>query len=198
MNKKYILYGLAVIIAIVFILMPFPASGLTIGLNGTSFSEGTYELYYRLDEDDVFSADKCIKASITHPGHVVFKIPSDVAEHITGIRMDLPMEEHVYEIRTVEVGSAGVIKRNVNPVAFFDKEHIEAVNAIGDITPVPDRRMVYLSAYSDDPYVVLSDEAVAELKGFISHFRASRLLILLLTALGILSYKKRFFTCRTS
>ncbi|MCD7863177.1 MAG: hypothetical protein LUG61_06620 [Lachnospiraceae bacterium] len=194
MNKK-MLYIPALILIAAYVFFPRPASDLVIRLTFEEVSGDSCELFYMVDSDVNFSSDQKVSAQIDYDSmQAEFWLDGSVAGHLTGIRIDLPHETQVAVVKTITVSSAGVIQKEFDPRDFFADSNISGTNNL-EIIVVSTLHKTYLSAQSDDPYLIISDELVSQVDACYSDQRAFRLLVcVFLAGFVILSRRKIFET----
>jgi len=196
MKKKWILYGIALLCMILFIILPFPASDLSLRLvldEEYPVSTDTFYLYYETDGQG-FQGDQMLTATVdAEKGIVTFRLASSLQGHLTGLRIDLPNTEQVVGIKDVTVSSAGVVKHRYHPCVFLAPENLKAQNGIRTISLVNARAKAYVGTTSEDPYLILSDPLTAQIAGMFSHYLLTRLLVCLFLIACFASYRKSLF-----
>ncbi len=97
-------------------------------------------------------------------------------------------------MKTITVSSAGVIQKEFDPRDFFADSNISGTNNL-EIIVVSTLHKAYLSAQSDDPYLIISDDLVSQVDACYSDQRVFRLLVcVFLAGFVILSRRKIFET----
>lgn len=182
-SKKQLFAGaVALLLAVLFISFPHPASDLHLRITFDEFTGDGCALYYTTDTDGNFSQDKCITSELDPATmQVSFSLPGTLSGHLTGLRLDFPHTEQLLCIKTVTVSSAGVIKKEFNPCYLFVPENLQ-MNHNADITIVLPRNRVYVSAGSDDPFLIFSDALTAQIESCYSHQMLSRFCVCLFLA----------------
>ena len=194
-KQKQLMIGIVLLLlAVLFIFFPHPASDLYLRVTFEEFTGDGCALYYTTDTDGNYSQDKCITSELDPDTmQVTFCLPGELSGHLTGLRLDFPHAEQLLCIKTATVSSAGVIKKEFNPCYLFVPENIQ-MNHNADITTVLPRNLVYVSAGSDDPFLIFSDAMTAQIEGFYSHQVLSRLCVCLFLAGCIFFAHKKLFT----
>lgn len=193
---KKIRYTLGIIIGVlIFAFFPFPASDLHVKLFLEDSQVGDCALYFETDTEPGFSQDKCIIVPIKN-GTVDFRLDSSLADHVTGIRIDIPNFDQTICVTNVSIHSAGVIQNEYNPCEFFSEENISFTNGISDINLVTSRKQVYITSSNEDPYFVLSNELVNEINKYFSHYTLTRLFVFVFLLGSFYSWKKGAFSIR--
>ena len=194
-SKKQLFAGTAaLLLAVLFMVFPHPASDLYLRITFEEFTGDGCALYYTTDTDGNFSQDKCITSELNPDTmQVSFCLPGALSGHLTGLRLDFPHEEQLLCIKTVTVSSAGVIKKEFNPCYLFVPEHLQ-MNHNADVTTVLPRNRVYVAAGSDDPFLIFSDAMTAQIEGYYSHQVLSRLCVCLFLAVCVFFAHKKLFS----
>lgn len=194
-HKRQLASGIAaLLIAVIFIFFPRPASALYLRITFEQFEGDGCSLYYTTDTDGNFSQDKCIISEIDPDTmQVSFRLDGMFDGHLTGLRLDFPHTEQLAEIKTVTVSSAGVIQREYNPCSFFAPENIQASHN-ADVTLVHPKNRVYVSAGADDPYLILSHGLTSQITACYSHQTLTRLLLCIFIACSFYLSRRKIFT----
>ena len=181
------------LITIIFIFFPHPASDLYLRITFEQFEGDGCSLYYTTDTDGNFSQEKCITSEIDPDTmQVSFRLSGALDGHLTGLRLDFPHTDQLLAIKTVTVSSAGVIQKEYNPCHFFAPENI-GLNHNADVTLVLPRNRVYVSTSEDDPFLILSDALTSQIDGCYSHQTGSRLLLCLFFAGCLFLARRKIF-----
>lgn len=191
---KRIIYILCIILGmLIFVFVPFPASDLHVKLifEDTQIQDGV--LYFETDVEPGFSQDKYIIIP-NENGAVDFLLDSSLADHITGLRIDMPNIDQIICVKNISIHSGGVIKKEYNPCDFFAEENISYTNHISDISLVTSRNRVYMKSSNDDPYLVLSNEFVRDINKYFSHYRLTRFFVFVFVLGSFLSWEKGSFS----
>lgn len=192
--KRKLLYMLFVLMMLIFVLLPFPASKLYIRIFFENISEGTLVLYYSTDNTHAFLPDQYLISDIDHESQCAeFCLDASLEGKITALRLDLPNETQLVCVKTITVSSAGVVKQEFNPCDFFAEDNIVLSNSIDAINLVKLRSRAYVSTLNEDPWIILSDELCQQIMGCYSHFRFSRILVCVFCAACILISRKNLF-----
>lgn len=191
--KKYLPWLFAVIIALIFIFLPFPASDLILRVYFDEIEGDSCALYYTTDTQNAFCAEQCVQSQIDYEKKMVaFRLDGSLAGHLTGLRLDFPQTEQLICIKSVTASSAGVIQKEYNPCSFFAEPNIIFCNDTS-VTLVHSRNRAYLSTGSNDPYIGLSTTLTEQLRGCFSHMRLSRFFLCLFVAGSIFLARKKLF-----
>lgn len=176
--KKYILYGLSFITMILFVLMPVSASGLCFRLYLKEVTEPSCYLYYTTAEHPDYSEEQRVNGIYDEEKReVTFRLDGELAGKLTNLRLDFANCEQLIGIDGVSVSSAGVVKKQYQPAAFFENARLVLQNDIREIDLIPAGNMAYLLTGTEDPFLVFSDRVVKEFNGYFSHYRVSRALV---------------------
>lgn len=196
--KKYLLWFSAVIIVLIFIFLPLPASDLILRIYFDEIEGDSCALYYTTDTQGAFCEEQCAHAQIDYEKKMVaFRLDGSLAGHLTGLRLDFPQTEQLLCIKSVTASSAGVIQKEYNPCSFFAESNIAFSNDIS-VTLVNLRNRAYLSTGSNDPYICLSATPTEQLQGCFSYLRLSRFFLCLFVAGSILFARKKLFNSYNS
>ncbi len=190
-NMRYTAAALAAVLAAVYIFFPRPASDLIIEITFQEISGDSLRLYYTTDTQPAYSDEQSIVCSIDYDTmKVSFRLDGSLEGHLTGLRLDFPVEEQLLSIRYVTISSGGVIQKDYNPCIFFDE--VVAANdlkmSLSDAT-----NMVHVLTGSSDPYMVFSDSLVEQISGYYSHQIVSRLLVCMFIAACFMIGRRRIF-----
>ena len=193
--KKKIIMGGAILLALLFILMPFPASDLIIRIYFDDIAGDSCALYYSTDSEKSFSAEQCIHSEIDYTQKSVeFRLDGALEKKLTALRLDWPhLTEQVICVKNIAISSGGVIQKEYNPCYFFADENIALAHETS-VTLVLPRNRAYLVAGVDDPYQILSDMLAEEIKSFYSHRIISRICLCLFIAGCFFFARKKLFT----
>ncbi|MBP5623288.1 MAG: hypothetical protein J6X36_00300 [Lachnospiraceae bacterium] len=192
MNKKKILYAGIAILLIAFCVIPFHSSNCIVRLHYSDIDEAdSFYLLYATKEEAEFGGDKTIEAFVNPEGHVVeFVIPSELNGDITALRLDFPGVDQTVSFDSVFVLSGSVVRKSYGANRFFSPEFFTGTNGIDAIQTPSTELYTYIVTSGNDPYIVLSDKAVAMInKGFSSYF-VTKLLISLFIGGCIFLYEK--------
>jgi len=191
--KKNLIAGAAfLLLAAIFIWMPYRASDLHIRIQFDEGAAGDCQLYYGTDTSGGFAADQYVTASI-EDNTVDFCLDGSLAGHLTQLRIDFPAAEQLLCIRRITVSSAGVVKLDYSPCDFFSEENMAYQNGIAGISSLPFRTITYISTESSDPYILLSDRLSQDIAGAFSHYRLTRLgICIFLVILAVSARRSRF------
>lgn len=182
------------ILMLAFVLMPLPASGLTIRVYFDEFTGNSLEMYYTTDENPVMGPNQRYTATVDAQSNLaVIKLPPELADHVTQIRFDFPETEQVLSITDISVSSAGVIQHHYDPYDFFSENNILSKNSIPKIDLVESRQTAYIQTSDRDPYLVISSELLCDMLHYRSSYRKTRLVACILLALGYASYRMGLF-----
>lgn len=175
-KKKSLLACAAFLLAAAFILIPAPASALSIRVSFEEIQGDSCSLYYALDNPNAFSPEQCLISTIDiNRKMVTFTLDPSLENRISGLRLDLPAIPQLLCVKSVVISSEGWVKRQYNPCLFFSQENILQTNDINALDPAPARARVYISSAADDPYLVFSEGLCRQITDCYSHFRPTRL-----------------------
>ena len=195
--KKGIPYFILLGIILLIMLFPYRTSDLYIRIefnpDSVEITEEPFYLYYELDGED-FKGDAYLESKNNpEKSEVVFRIPSEYKNHLSGIRIDFPPRNMLYEVKSVSVLSAGMVKKRFLPNKFFADANVVAKNDINEIDLVPSRLRAYISTGSADPYIVLGQELTSKIEGCYSVYMLTRILLCAFACLCFFSLKKGMF-----
>jgi len=183
-----------ILVAIGFVLLPFPASDLYIRIHFTEIAGNDCGLYYTTKDQPVFSQEQYIPAPIDHEKKSVsFCLDGSLENKLTGLRLDFANQSDLVQIKSITLSSAGVVQKEYNPCVFFAEENVTHINQ-AEIIPIPSRNRVCISTSDNDPYVIFSDGLVGAIKKHYSHMIISRICVCLFIAGCYLMAKKHIFT----
>ncbi len=196
--KNKLLPYIAILSALVFILMPLPASDLIIRIYFDEIAGDQCSLYYTTDAQPEFNPDMLIISSILESAQgqkmVEFRLDGSLESQLAALRLDWPhLTEQLICVHNIAVSSGGIIRKNYNPCLFFAEKNILLSNETS-VTLVQPRNRAYLSTKSGDPWQILSDELTAEIRSCYSHKVVSRLLLCLFIAGSYFFHKKKVFS----
>ena len=180
--KKKIVFGLALVLAVLFVAIPLPGAGITLRLTFDEFEEGDMVLYYSTVEVPVMTPEQSIQGEYDPYRKIMsFRIPAEVAGSVQGIRIDFPEQNgQLVSIEDVTVSSAGVVKKRYIPGDFFQPGYLVAVNDIPAMSNMSAKAREYLQLGESDPYVELLAGFVAEIVSCRSTYRLTRVVMVLL------------------
>jgi len=185
---------LVCILMLAFVLMPFPASGLTIRLYFGEFAGNRLVVYYTTDENPDIVAEQALTATVDSENNLaVIRLSPELADHIIQIRLDFPEIEQVVSVRNVSVSSAGIVRHQYNPCDFFSDDNIAVMNDIPQINLLDWEDTAYLKTEGSDPYLLFEDKLVRDMLQYRSSFRRTRLAVCLFVVLGYVMYHVRLF-----
>ena len=183
-----------VILMLVFILMPIPASGLTIRLYFDEFQGDSLVMYYTTDENPQMGSEQIIAVTVDAANKLaVIKLSPELADHIDRIRLDFPELEQTLSIRNISVSSAGVIQHNYSPCDFFSETNIADKNDIPQISLVEVKKTAYIRTNESDPYVLLTSGLVRDMLQYRSSYQWTRFAACILLVFGYVLYRIRPF-----
>ena len=184
-----------ILIAVTFVLIPLPKADLYFRIHFMDVAGTTCNLYYATETSNAFCAEQMISADIDYElGQVTFKLDSSLAEELTGLRFDFPNAEHLVCINNITLSSAGVVQKQFNPCDFFAYENLSQTNDIRDMSLVTAKNRAYFLTGSTDPFVVLSDDLVAQIVKGCSSYTLTRLGICIFLAAVYFMAKKNIFS----
>ena len=181
------------VVMLVIMLIPLPADDLYLRFHVSEGEQEDYRLYYSTADNPSFDGEHYIDSSYDEKsGLVTFKIDAALEGAITGLRFDFPPAEGVTVIDGISSNSGGIVK-NRFPVAeiFNDGNYLMVNGAL--LSTVAAREYVYASTTPDDPFVVFTPEVSSKMTSGFSHKFSTKLVIVLLIALGLFFYNKDYF-----
>lgn len=183
---------------LIFILMPFPASGLTIRLYFDKFQGDGLLMYYTTDENPNMGIEQTIAGTVDAENKfAVFKLSPELADHIDQIRFDFPGIEQVLSIRNISVSSAGVVQHNYNPCDFFSEANITYKNDIPQINLIEWEETAYIRTNESDPYILFHNELLRDMLQYRSSYRLTRFAACILVVFGYVLYRIQPFGAGT-
>lgn len=186
------------ILMLAFILLPIPASGLTIRLYFDKFQGDSLVMYYTTDENPHMGMEQIIAATVDAGNKLaVIRLSPELADHIDRIRLDFPETEQTLSIRNISVSSAGVIQHNYSPCEFFSETNIADRNDIPQISLIEWEKTAYIRTNESDPYVLFNSGLVRDMLQYRSAYRRTRLAACILVVLGYVLYRIRPFGAGT-
>lgn len=186
------------ILMLAFILLPIPASGLTIRLYFDKFQGDSLVMYYTTDENPHMGMEQIIAATVDAGNKLaVIRLSPELADHIDRIRLDFPETEQTLSIRNISVSSAGVIQHNYSPCDFFSETNIADRNDIPQISLIEWEKTAYIRTNESDPYVLFNSGLVRDMLQYRSAYRRTRLAACILVVLGYVLYRIRPFGAGT-
>ncbi|MCD7751868.1 MAG: hypothetical protein LUI10_09065 [Lachnospiraceae bacterium] len=195
MKKKKVWYPaaalVAAVLAAVYIFFPRPASDLIIEFTFQEISGDSLRLYYTTDTQPVYSDEQSIVCDIDYETmQASFRLDGSLEGHLTGLRLDFPVEEQLLSIRHVTISSAAVIQKDFNPCIYFNE--VVATNDL-ELSLADASNIVYVLTGSTDPYLIFSDSLVEQITGYYSHQTVSRLLVCIFIAGCCVLSRRRIF-----
>lgn len=182
------------ILMLVFILMPIPASGLTIRLYFDKFQGDSLVMYYTTDENPHMGMEQIVAGTVDAGNKLaVIKLSPELADHIDRIRLDFPEIEQTLSIRNISVSSAGVIQHHYSPCDFFSETNITDVNDIPQISLIEGKKTAYIQTNESDPYILFDSGLVRDMLQYRSSYRWTRLAACILVVIGYVLYRIRPF-----
>lgn len=182
------------ILMLVFILMPIPASGLTIRLYFDKFQGDSLVMYYTTDENPHMGMEQIIAGTIDAGNKLaVIKLSPELADHIDLIRFDFPEIEQTLSVRNISVSSAGVIQHHYSPCDFFSETNITDMNDIPQISLIEGKKTAYIQTNKSDPYILFDRGLVRDMLQYRSAYRRTRLAACILVVCGYVFYRIRPF-----
>ncbi len=193
--KKFLIWGLAILLSLIFIFLPFPASDLIIRVYFDEIAGDSCVLYYTTNENHSFSEEQSVSSDIDYAQKKVeFRLNGNLEGHLANLRLDFPhLTEQLICIKSVTLSSAGVIHKEYNPCSFFAEENIASTQETS-ITLVHPRNRAYLSTGSNDPYILLAPGLIRQIEDSYSHQTISRLALCLFLFGSYVFARKRLFT----
>lgn len=178
MKKKILFACIVFLLMAAFVLIPAPASNLYIRIYFDEIQGECCALYYAVDGIETFSQEQCISSAIDYDKQMVeFVLEPSLEGRVTGLRLDFPVEPQLLCVKTITISNGGVIKREYNPCDFFAGENILYSNDIDAISLATARARTYISAVSDDPFLILSRGLCQQIMDCYGHFGLTKLAI---------------------
>lgn len=192
--KKKLIGGFALLLALLFILMPLPASDLIIRIYFDDITGHSCALYYSTDAEKNLLPEQYITSEIDYAQmRVEFRLDGSLENQLTSLRLDWPhLTEQLICVKNISISSGGVIRKEYNPCYFFADGNISSSHETY-VTLVHPRNRAYLMTGTDDPYQILSDTLVDEIKGYYNHRILSRICLCLFIAGCWFFGKKKLF-----
>lgn len=193
--KKFLIWGFATLLSLIFIFLPFPASDLIIRIYFDEIAGDFCVLYYTTDENPSFSEAQSVSSDIDYAQKKVeFRLNGNLEGHLDNLRLDFPhLTEQLICIKSITLSSAGIIHKEYTPCSFFAEENIASTHETS-IALVHPRNRAYLSAGSDDPYILLAPGLIRQIEDCYSHQTISRLTLCLFLFGAYFFARKRLFT----
>lgn len=193
MKKKAALI-LICILMILFIMMPFPASGLTVRLYFDNFEGEDLVVYYTTDENPNMGSDQILTAAYDAQDKLAaIRISPGLADHITHLRLDFPDAAQILSVKNVSVSSAGIIRHSYSPCSFFSESSILSLNDIPQINLIWSKGIAYIQTDATDPYIEFDDALLRDMLQYRSSYRLTRAALCILAVLGYISFRTRLF-----
>lgn len=190
--KKKLIFALAILLA--FLCIPFPPSDLIIRIYFDEIAGDTCDLYYGTASQSGFHDGQRVTSEIDHAGkRVEFRLDGSLQDQLTALRLDWPnLTQQLICVKNISVSSGGVIRKEYNPCYFFAQGNVPLSHDIA-ISLVYPRDRAYLQTGLDDPYLILSDGLVAEIRNLYSRRILSRLFLCLFFAGSFVLARKKLF-----
>lgn len=195
MKKKWPLI-LILLGAIIFLLIPVPASDLILRITwaeSSSIDPHDFFLYYAMDGQSWSEDHKILGSLDEERGIVSFQMDSSLEGRLTGLRIDFPNRQQLVTVKNITVSSAGFPKKQYDPCIFFDAANQKAQNGLYAVDLVLASARAYIGTTPEEPYVVLSDALTQQIAKLFSHYRMTRFFICLYVLACYLSYQKKPF-----
>ena len=184
---------ITVAVMLVIMLIPMPADALYLRFSVREGSTDDYRLYYTTVQMPVFDGANFIDSyTDERNGMVTFRIDPSMEGTITGLRLDFPPEESETVIDGISVNSGGIVKRSFSVPEIFNDAGYLMVNGM-NLSTVASRETLHAVTTPDDPFVIFGPEIVKKLTTGFSHKFSTKLLIVLLIAMGMFFHKKDYF-----
>lgn len=191
---KKVKFIIIFLLAVAFILMPFPSADINIRLHFWGATEGNFALYYATQTAG-FSQEQClVKAVDSERNQVTFHLDSSLEDQLAGLRLDFPAGNNVICVSNITVSSAGIVQKQFNPCDFFAPENLTNQNDIDPISLATAQNRAYVPTTGEDPYVIAAQNLLEEIRDGYSHLRLTRLGICLFAFACYLLYKKNLFS----
>ena len=190
MKRKYI-YGLILVIMIVFVAVPLPSAGLNLTIQFGEFTGECMEVFYTTPIAPYYSAEHAYTGQYdADRKSVSLKIDAEAARSLSGLRIDFPNTAQLLSIQDISVSSAGTVKKRYHPCAFFADGNVDAMHGIEALDAAPAAAKVFILTDGNDPYLVLGDTLVQDIADCRSRYRLTRLAFCVLILLGIHFYRR--------
>lgn len=182
------------ILAVIFVVIPLPASDVIVRVHFWEGDVTNGSLYYSTTDLFGFNGEQCIHSEFNEEtGDLTFKLEGDLEDDLSGLRLDVPYSETLLGIDSITISSAGIIQKRIDPCEFLAEENRLVVNDIEAISLIESREKVYIATSGADPYIVLSEEIVEQVRDGYSHYVLTRIGICIF-AFGVwFVAKKKFF-----
>lgn len=182
------------IIAIAFVLMPVKASDIYIRIHFMEAQGSDMALYYSTLENGGFNQTDCIPAQIDYEKmQISFRLDGELEGQLNGFRLDFPAGDNLIGIKNITVSSAGIVQKQFDPCDFFAVENRAAESDIAGISLIKPKNMTYIATGGADPYIVFTQEPVAQITEGYSHFRLTRLFICVFAFAVYFFAKRNYF-----
>lgn len=196
--KRNTCYGLVLVLMLLFIVLPLPASGLCIRLHFSEITNPAGFLYYTTRENPNISEDQKITGVYNEDRkEVSFWIDGIHAGELSALRLDFANDSQLIGIDGVSFSSAGVIKKQYNPVKMFGDRGVVQKNDIEALDLLTASKQVYILTAENDPYLLFSPDVLNAVNGSFSRYRLSRFLICLFLGIMYILYQCKLFSGRT-
>ena len=184
------------LLIIIVMIIPQPVADIYIRFHFSEIVGNKLQLFYSTDTSDFFSQEQSITSEVDKERkQVTFRLDSELYKHITGLRVDWPLQE-VLQIKSVTISSAGVVQKQYDPIDFFAPENISIANDV-EVILIKPKRVVALSTGEVDPFVVLSGLLTADISNSFSGFWFTKIAICVLLVLGYIIFRKKIFDVET-
>ena len=194
MKRKSSLIILLLIILV--IIIPQPSADIYIRLHFSEIAGDKLQLFYSTDTSDFFSQEQSITSVVDkEKKQVTFRLDGELYKHITGLRLDFPLQD-VLKVSSITVSSGGVVKKQYDPIHFFAPASITVTNDV-ELILIESRRITAVSTGEVDPFVDLSGPLTADICHSFSHFWITKIVICLFILLCYVLSQKRIFDVET-
>lgn len=188
-SKKYIFLFLVIL---VIMIVPQHVSDVYIRLHFSEIAGDNLQLFYATDTMNSFGPEQCITSIVDKEKmQVTFRLDGELHKHITGLRIDYPLEE-VLKVESVTVSSAGVVKKQYDPIDFYAPENIAATNDM-EVILIKPARVTALSTGVQDPFLVLGEAITEDINHSFSKFWVTKMILCCMILVGFVVSQKRIF-----
>lgn len=178
-HKKITIISFLAVASLLFVFFPWSVSDLKLRIHFQELNGDNFQLFYSTHSNNVFCQEQSILAEVDkEKKQVNFSLSSTLCQQLMGLRIDFPVAQDLFGIKSITVSSAGVVQEEYNPVLFFAESNVVGSNGL-EISVVPTRNVVYISTTENDPYIVLSNSLAQQISDNYSSFFETKLCIVL-------------------
>ena len=197
MRKKCV-YVLLILFISIIMLSPVKAAGLSLSFHFSEATDHSCCVYYTTADQPVYSQEQIILGEYDEERSVVvFRFDGELADQLTGIRLDFANVEQVFYIDEIWAASAGVIRKQFSPIRFFSEDSILEKNSISSVDLLTARNTTCIGTQAQDPFLVFSEKIVSSLNQLFSHYLVTKIVIVLIGLLAFWSIQRSPFRTKT-